>query len=189
MQSIDKINGTGLFFIRFSVVDSIGVFIKPEYQSALLESILFCQKHKGLLIFDYCIMPGFVELVTFCYQGNLSGILRDLKSYSSKRLIIAIEESSDEPRKQWLFSHFEKHGRVKGRNQTLQFWEHGSYAFQLYSRLLVAKKIGYIQNNPVRAGFVSDPAHWLLSGANPCGPIIKDELSEYLDRLFPIIGR
>jgi putative transposase len=59
-----KIHQDGLYFLSFSVVGWVDVFTRRVYQEILIDSIAYCQKHKGLKIYCYCIMPSHVHFIT-----------------------------------------------------------------------------------------------------------------------------
>ncbi|WP_346432214.1 hypothetical protein [Flavobacterium acetivorans] len=47
-------NPEGLYFISFAVVAWLDVFTRNEYKDLFLESLIFCQKSKGLEIHAWC---------------------------------------------------------------------------------------------------------------------------------------
>ena len=49
-------NPDGIYFVSFSVVGWIDVFIRPIYKHILLESLKYCQKEKGLVIYAWIII-------------------------------------------------------------------------------------------------------------------------------------
>jgi len=49
-------NQEEFYFVTFTVIDWIDVFIREEYRNIFLESLRYCQKEKGLLV-----GAGFVE--------------------------------------------------------------------------------------------------------------------------------
>ena len=53
----------GLCFVSFATVYWIDIFIRDLYFDALVESLDYCRKNKGMEIFDWCIMPSHVHLV------------------------------------------------------------------------------------------------------------------------------
>jgi REP element-mobilizing transposase RayT len=170
-----KTHSDGLYFVSFSVVDWIDVFTRREYQEILIDSISYCQQHKKLKIYCYCIMPSHVHFISYSENGELSNILRDFKSFTAKQIIKSIEENPQESRKEWMLSRFEYNGRVSPQKQTKQFWKHDNHPFFLYSNQMIQQKVDYIHNNPVEAGFVNQPQEWRLSSANVESPIKLNE--------------
>jgi len=42
-----------LYFVTFTVVDWIDIFSRPCYKHIMLESLEYCQKHKGLILYGW----------------------------------------------------------------------------------------------------------------------------------------
>jgi REP element-mobilizing transposase RayT len=175
MSESYKISEDGIYFITFTLVGWLDVFTRRIYQDDLCESIIFCQEQKGLRVFGYCIMPSHVHMLVYSENQNLSGILQSLKSYSAKKIMSAIRDSSQESRRE-LFLHQFRYFGSKKKNSQLQFWKHDNHAFYLYSNEMIQQKLDYIHFNPVEAGFVNKPEEWRLSSANPDSPIKTEEL-------------
>lgn len=161
----------GLYFITFSVVGWIDLFIRREYQDLLVENIRFCQDFKGLELFCYCIMSSHLHCIASRKQGKLSGLLRDFKSFTAKELLKMIQDNPMESRKEWMLQQFRHYGSVSPQNQEYQVWKHDNNPFWLESAWMIDQKTDYIHNNPVEAGFVNEPHEWRLSSANPQSPI------------------
>jgi len=120
-------------------------------------------------------MPSHVHFISYSENGELSNILRDLKSFTAKQLIKAIEDNPQESRKEWMLNRFEYNGRISAQKQTMQFWKHDNHPFFLYSNEMIQQKVDYIHYNPVEAGFVNQPQEWRLSSANEQSPIKLNE--------------
>ena len=170
-----KTDSDGLYFVTFSVVSWIDVFTRREYQDILTDSIAYCQQHKNLIIYCYCIMPSHVHFITYSENGEISNVLRDLKSYTAKQIIKAIEENPRESRKEWMLNKFEYHGKISPQKQKMQFWKHDNHPFFLYSNKVIQQKVDYIHNNPFEAGFVNQPQEWRLISANEQSTIKLNE--------------
>ncbi len=102
-----KTHSDGLYFVSFSAVGWLDVFTRREYQELLIDSITYCQKNKNLKIYCYCVMPSHVHFITYSENGELSDKLRDMKSFTAKQLIKAIEDNPQESRKEWMLHQFE----------------------------------------------------------------------------------
>ena len=79
-------------------------------------------------------------------------------------MIDAIINNSGESRKEWLLNIFEQHGRENRSNFRYQFWQHENHPV-LLEKDMYRQRMEYLHENPVRAGFVSHPEHWLYSSA------------------------
>ncbi|MBI4947361.1 MAG: transposase [Bacteroidetes bacterium] len=175
MSESYKTHSDGLYFVSFSVVGWMDVFVRREYQDILVDSISFCQKNKELKLFFYCIMPSHVHFITYSENGSLSDVLRDFKSFTAKKVMDAIENNRQESRKEWLIHQFEYYAKISPQKQERQFWKHDNHPFYLYSNKMIQQKVDYIHFNPVESGFVNEPHEWRLSSANKDSPVKMDE--------------
>jgi putative transposase len=170
-----KTHSDGLYFVSFSVVGWMDVFVRRQYQEILIDSITYCQQHKNLQIYCYVIMPSHVHFITYSENGELSNTLRDLKAFTAKALLKAIEENPQESRKEWMSDKFEYFGSNSSQKQKKQFWKHDNHPFFLYTPAMIQQKVDYIHDNPVEAGFVNQPQEWRMSSANEQSPIKLNE--------------
>ena len=56
------------YFLTLTVVGWADVFTRPVYKDAIIESLHYCQKQKGLNIFAYVIMTNHIHLVVIQNQ-------------------------------------------------------------------------------------------------------------------------
>ena len=95
-------NKEGLFFVSFATVYWLDVFTRDHYCWSFIESLNYCRKNKGMEIYAWCIMPSHVHLIFRAKDNNPGDLLRDLKTYTSKRMQRLIEENLQESRKECL---------------------------------------------------------------------------------------
>lgn len=152
-------NPDGVYFISFAVKDWVDVFTRNEYKDILVESLSYCQKHKGLKIFAWCIMPNHVHLIIRSKDGFLlQNILRDFKRHMSKKIVEAIKENPQESRKKWLLEKFvTKDG--------ISFWATGNHPIELWSNKVIDQKLNYLHENPVEERLVFQAEHYVYSSA------------------------
>lgn len=158
-------NKSAAYFVSFATVYWIDVFTRQLYYSILAESLQYCRHNKGMEIFAYCFMSNHLHLVFRSANEDPSGLLRDLKGFTSKKLIKAIEENPLESRKEWMLQMFEKAGKARSNVSKRQFWQQHNKPIELWSDKVIKQKIEYIHNNPVKAGFVTNPEDWKYSSA------------------------
>lgn len=161
----------GLYFVTFTTVGWLDIFTRRVYQDILINSLIYCQQDKGLQLYCYCVMPSHVHIIAKRKEGILNDLIRDMKAFTSKKLMDAIEENMLESRREWLIKEFKYYGKISPHKQYRQFWQHNNHAFELYSNRIIDQKINYIHNNPVEAGFVDEPHLWRLSSANENSPV------------------
>src|SRR5690348_2079689 len=89
-----------LYFVTFTVIAWLDVFTRQEYRDIFLDSLRYCQKHKGLEVCAYCIMSNHVHLIIGRNSvQSLQGIIRDIKKFTSIRITDAIANNDHESRK------------------------------------------------------------------------------------------
>ncbi|AMS25999.1 hypothetical protein AEM51_02205 [Bacteroidetes bacterium UKL13-3] len=159
------------YFITFAVVDWIDVFTRECYVNTLLDSIKYCQKEKGLLLYSYCILPRHVHMIAGTENGTLGELLRDLKGFTSRKIIKEITANPQESRREWLLQAFKKAGAVSGQKQKYKFWQHSNHPEELYSDKFINQKERYILMNSIEMGMVSKPEHYRLSSACEESPL------------------
>ena len=148
-------NQHAVHFITFAVVQCVDVFSRKEYADILVESLIHCQKEKGLKIHAWCIMSNHVHLILSApAQNKLSGIFRDLKKFTSTNIIKAISENDKESRKSWMLWIFKDAGEKNNRNKDYQFWQQDNHPIECNTNEILETRLVYLHQNPVRAGLV-----------------------------------
>lgn len=158
-------NKSGLYFVSFATVNWVDVFTRQKYFDVLAASISYCRIEKGMEVYAYCFMPSHLHLIFRDINENPSGLLRDFKRYTSKKLIESIENNPQESRKEWLLQTFKEAGKKKTNISNYQFWQQHNNPIELWSMKVIKQKIDYIHNNPVEIGFVTKPEDWKYSSA------------------------
>lgn len=154
------------YFVTFTVVYWLDVFIRQEYRNILIDSIKYCQKEKGLLVGAWCIMTSHVHLILSTDEtSKLEDIIRDLKSYTSRHIRKYMENNPQESRKEWMLWMMKRAGEKKSNNKDFQFWQQHNHPIELSTKEIMLQRLNYIHNNPVEAGFVDQPADWVFSSA------------------------
>lgn len=76
----------GVYFVSFAVMGWLDVFTNNEYKNILVDNLAYCQKHKGLELYAWCIMNNHVHLIIGAMEGYLlSDILRESHRGKSAR--------------------------------------------------------------------------------------------------------
>ena len=156
----------GLYFVSFAVIEWLYVFTRRQYKDLLLETMSYSQQFKGMEIFAWCIMTNHVHIV-FRSIGTVKPeiILGDLKRYTSKKIISAIIENPQESRKEWLLNQFQRAAQSSSNVNGYHFWRHDNRPIELSNNRMIDQKIDYVHNNPVEAGIVLQPEHYIYSSA------------------------
>ncbi|OAQ13748.1 transposase [Bibersteinia trehalosi Y31] len=158
-------NPNGAYFVSFATVYWVDVFIREIYFQAVIESLDFCRKNKGMLIYGYCIMPSHIHLLFQAKENNPTELLRDFKKFTANLLLKLIRENQQESRREWLLWMFKRAGQKRENIETYQFWQHHNQPIEIYSHKFFDEKLNYIHQNPVASGFVCEPWEWKYSSA------------------------
>ncbi|SHJ90178.1 hypothetical protein SAMN04487911_1545 [Arenibacter nanhaiticus] len=88
-------NKSASYFVSFARVYWLDIFISQAYFSILEESVSYCSAEKGMEVFAFCFMPSHactersrsIYFVFRTYQEDPSGLLRNFKGYTARKLI------------------------------------------------------------------------------------------------------
>ena len=154
-------------FLTFTTVGWVDLFTRKECVQIIRDSMIYCQKNKGLVIHAYVIMSNHLHLVCGASEGGpgLSEIIRDFKKFTSKQLLKWIFYSGKESRKDWLKVVFEYHAKYNSRNKNYQVWQQNNRPMECINSRFTWQKIDYIHHNPVVAGMVEKTVDYLWSSA------------------------
>lgn len=120
----------------------------------------------GLVIHAWVIMTNHVHMIVSRKgQMLLADIIRDMKKFTSLEIILAIEKSAVESRKEWMIKVFANAGQANPNNVKFQFWQQNNHPIELESNKEIEQKLDYIHENPVKQGFVNSPECYDWSSA------------------------
>ncbi len=148
-------------FLTFTTIEWIDVFTKPEYFQLLSESLKYCQKELGLLVYGYVFMTNHIHSIIKAKQGyRLSGIVQSYKSFTTREIKKIIASDSRKYIKGLINTSFYK----KDKNE-FQIWQEYNYPEIITTEKFFQEKLNYIHNNPVKKEYVSNPQDWKYSSA------------------------
>lgn len=154
-----------LYFLTCATVEWIDVFTKLKYKKVFVDSLNYCIKNKGLEVYAWVLMSNHFHMIAKAKVGfNLSGIFRDMKKHITNEILRIIFEEP-EARRSWILGEMKKAGRNNSKRQTYQLWRNDNHPIHLFSTKIIAQKVRYIHNNPVKEGLVSNPEDYVFSSA------------------------
>jgi len=153
------------YFVTITTVGWIDVFTRLKQKFVITNALTYCQEHKGLEIYAYCIMSSHIHMLCKAKEGYLlSDIMRDFKKYTSKKIIETIV-NHPESRREWMLKYFKKACSHLKRNQEYKVWQDGYHAEICSSNKFIKQKLDYIHNNPVIEKYVENPEDYIFSSA------------------------
>ncbi len=121
-----------------------------------------------------------MHLILRSKTTDLSGTIRDLKKYTSKKCIAKIQ-TEIESRKEWMLPLFKSAGQINSNNSIYQFWRQDNKPIELFSNEVFDQKLTYLHMNPVESGIVENPEDYLYSSARDYAGIKGLLNVEFLD--------
>ena len=155
-----------MYFITSTVVDWVDVFTRPQYKHVIVESLEYCQREKGLIIYAWVLMSNHFHAIVGAEEGNkVSDIIRDFKKYTSKKIVSIIKDNIQESRREWMLNRFEYAARNDNKIKEYKFWQEGNDCQEIFLYDYLIQKLNYIHNNPVVGEFVTLPHEYKYSSA------------------------
>lgn len=151
-------------FLTFTLDRWIDIFSRKLYRDILIESMQFCRVQKGLKVGAYVIMTNHIHVI-WTADGNLSDIIRDFKTYTSRKIYQSIQ-LEPESRRDWLLHLIRYQANISNNHESFKIWAEGNHPEEIFSTKFLMSKLEYIHNNPVAAGLVREPAEFLYSSAS-----------------------
>lgn len=160
-----------LNFVTLTVVDWIDIFTRKLYGDFIIENLAYSRQEKGLEIYSYVLMPDHLHMIVKSEEIPLTDILRDFKTFTSKKLFKMVLDNSQDSRRIWILKAFRDAGRNNPLNKNHQIWQNGNYPIALFSNKVIQQKVDYIHQNPVKAGLVENAEKYYYSSANLSNPL------------------
>jgi putative transposase len=161
MDSFKFVDGVYVYFVTFSVIDWLPVFVNPEPTQIIVDSLRYCIREKGLCINAYVIMPNHVHMIVFDEKFDnerLRHTLVDFRKFTGRKLASFIENNLPVS-----LAVVTRSKELTDRERRV--WQPGWHAEGLVSENFWKQKMDYIHENPVRKGYVRLPEQWRYSSA------------------------
>ena len=147
------------YIITTTTVNWLPLFGNPAIAQIILDSLNFLIMHQRIEIFAYVIMENHVHLVACA--DDLAKEIGDFKSFTARKSIDYYLQYNVQFALEQLATNKLSHKR----DREFQFWQEGSHPQRINSREMMAQKIEYIHNNPVRRGYTDRAEDWRYSSA------------------------
>jgi len=155
-----------VYFTTDTVVDWVDIFTRPRYKHIIIDSLTYCQKEKGLIIYAWVLMSNHLHaIVGSTGSYNVSEIWRDFKKFTSKEILKTLITDTQESRRDWMLNRFEYAGKNDKRIKYYKFWQDGNDAQEIFLNDFFEQKLNYIHQNPVKAEIVNRAEDYRYSSA------------------------
>jgi len=150
-----------VYFVTFSIVEWLPVFVSADANKVVTESLNFCFEKKSLCTSAFVIMPTHMHAVVFDKDFDNDRLIRslsDLRKFTGRSLSDYCDKKMPK-----CFQTNLRECSVADRQR--RFWQPSRHPIALETERLWQQKVDYIHDNPVRKGLVAQSSHWRFSSA------------------------
>jgi len=154
-------DGVFVYFVTFTIVEWLPVFIEDTTYKIITDSLNFCIQNKELRVNAYVLMPNHFHAVVFDKEFNnerLKHTLDDFRKFTGRQLA----DFSDAHLSPTFGEAFR---RAAGEDRQRRVWQPTQHPEGIVSERFWQQKVNYIHENPVRKGLVLHPEDWRFSSA------------------------
>lgn len=152
-------NETAPYFLTCTVLNWTPLFTRSATVQIILDTLNYRQQGRDFKIYAYVILENHLHLVA--QSPCLTKEIASFKSYTAHYLIDYLKQQNAIRILEQLHAFKKQHKT----DRHYQVWEEGSHPEEIQTQTMLQQKIEYIHNNPVKRGYVDEPAHWRYSSA------------------------
>jgi len=159
---ISQENENRMHFLTLTIIEWIDIFTKPKYFKAIIDSLKFCRKNKGLLLYEYVVMTNHIHLIVRVKEESykLSQIISDFKKHTTREILKQLEKDN----RRYILNLI-KNSFARKPGYKKQIWQRENYPEVIVSEKFLREKTRYIHKNPVKKEYVKNLEDWLYSSA------------------------
>ncbi len=150
-----------VYFLTYSVVEWLPVFIREATCQIVTESLTFCHREKHLRINAFVVMPTHLHLIVFDGDYDterLKQTLTAFRKFTGRQLCDYCEKH--------LPGCFPRTLREQATaDRQRRFWQPSRHPIAIQKEPFWRQKVDYIHDNPRRSGLVRAAEHWRFSSA------------------------
>ncbi len=147
------------YFLTATTVNWLPLFGKVEIASILLDSLKFLVSSQRMRIYAYVILENHLHLIASA--DDLSKQVANFKSFTARHSIDFYLKQDN----QFVLEQLRQNKLAHKTDRPYQFWQEGVHPQRIMDEAMLAQKVEYIHQNPVRRGYVDLPEHWRYSSA------------------------
>jgi putative transposase len=132
MERFRIVADVGLYYVTFTVVEWMPVFIDETACKIVTESLNFCAQKKYLGVNAYVIMPTHLHAIVFdieFHSERLKRTLDDMRKFTGRELL----DYSAQHLPKSFTEQFHKHA---GKDRERRFWQSTQHPIAIYSEEL-----------------------------------------------------
>jgi REP element-mobilizing transposase RayT len=150
-----------VYYLTYSVVEWLPVFVSAGTCRIITESLTFSHRSKHLRVNAFVLMPTHLHLIAFDADldtERLARTLTDFRKYTGRQL-------SDHFTRQGPKCFLETLRDQAIADRERRFWQPSRHPEAIQGERFWQQKLDYLHDNPCRKGLVRSPDHWRYSSA------------------------
>ncbi|HLW68888.1 MAG TPA: hypothetical protein VKS79_26490 [Gemmataceae bacterium] len=152
---------TSVYYLTYSVVAWLPVFVAEDTCKIVCDSLCFCHQQKNLRINAFVIMPTHMHLLAFDADFNserLARTLADLRKFTGRQL-------SDYGKGHFPACFHQTLCTQATADRERRFWQPSRHPEAIETEPFWQQKFDYLHDNPRRKGLVRSAEQWRYSSA------------------------
>lgn len=150
-----------VYFLTYSVVEWLPVFVSEISCKVISQSLTFCHHQKKLRINAFVVMPTHLHLIVFDQDFDtqrLSRTLADFRKFTGRQL-------SDQCNERFPRCFHNTLQAQATADRERRFWQPSRHPEAVLSEPFWQQKVDYLHDNPCRKGLVRRAEFWRFSSA------------------------
>jgi REP element-mobilizing transposase RayT len=150
-----------VYFLTYSIVDWLPVFVSEASCKIVTDSLTFCHRDKHLRVNAFVIMPTHMHLIAFdadLDSERLSRSLAEFRKYTGRQLSDYCLGHGPNCISETLREH-------ATADRQRRFWQPSRHPEAIQEERFWQQKLDYLHDNPCRKGMVRSPDYWRFSSA------------------------
>ena len=144
-------------FVTCTILHWLPIFTRKESVQTIIDSLKFLQEKENLKIYAYVILENHLHMIVS--SDDLHKSMQSFKQYTAKQILDMLKRENVKTILEQLMLYKKAHHKEK----TYQVWEEGYQPKLIKNDAMMIQKINYIDNNPVKRGYVDEAEHWRYS--------------------------
>jgi REP element-mobilizing transposase RayT len=162
MERYRIVDDGAVYFVTFSIVEWLPVFVAEPMFRIVTNSLNFCHRNKALRINAYVIMPTHLHAIVFDAEfrsDRLKSTLDDFRKFTGRQLCDQIDQQMPS-----CFSQVLR--EAAGPDRERRCWQPSRHPELLFTERFWQQKFDYVHENPYRKGLVRRATDWRFSSAS-----------------------
>ena len=163
-------NNRDLYYTELPSAGGLFMFSEELITGRIADALKWCCERRGMRLYNYIILPDKTIIIANTAWGTLVDVLQGFQKFTSKAIIRILRTGNKNLQRSWILPVLNEASR--GRNlDYLSIWQGDPELISLLNREDIDAKVSFMNQYPVKQGFVISPEHYKYSSANPLNPL------------------